>query len=165
MSTLKYFKEMHQASYWAVDKIMSALPEEYLEQPINSSFSNLKAILIHLWNAQNVWYNRIYHKKDMPLPSKNFTGSYSELKTEILKSYEQYNKLLADKTKDYLTAEIEYTNFRGLPFTQPVYQILLQLTHHSAFHRGQIIGFMRQLGFTGTMPQTDLIMWYRENNS
>lgn len=165
MSTLKYFKEMHQASQWAMDKIMGALPEEYLEQPINSSFPNIKAILIHLWNAQNVWYNRVYHKKDMPMPSKNFAGTYSEMKTEILKSYEQFSTLLAEKTEDYLSSEIEYTNFRGTVFKQPVYQILLQLTHHCAFHRGQIIGFMRQLGFTDTMPQTDLIFWYRELNN
>lgn len=161
MSSIQHLQDLHKASLWATDLLLDTLPEDYLDKNINSSFPDIESILIHLWNAQMVWHNRIIKSTDKPLPSKNYDGGYASLKEGVLSSFRMYTVLLADKSDDYLNETLTYATTKGDEFSQPNYQVLMQLTHHSAFHRGQIIGFMRQLGFTENIPQTDLIAWYR----
>lgn len=162
MEAFSHIKELHQSSLWATQKVLDILPEKYLEKELHSSFKNIEEILVHLWFAQTTWHNRITGANN-PLPPKPFNGSYNTLTKELINSYSIYVDLFRTKTDSFLNENVTYKTAKGQEIQQPNYQILLQLSHHSAFHRGQIIGFMRQLGFTDTIPQTDLIAWYRES--
>lgn len=161
MQTITHIKDLHKANAWAMELVFDVLPAEYLDEPINTSFPNIKAILLHIWSAQAIWYNRITGTNAIALPAKNYEGRFADLKESVLNSHKVFVDLLEDKTDTFLNAELKYSTTKGAVYTQPNYTVLLQLTHHGAFHRGQIIAFMRQLGFTNTIPQTDLIAWYR----
>lgn len=54
---------------------------------------------------------------------------------------------------------IAYRDTKGNPYASPVWQILLHLTNHGTYHRGQVSNMLRQLGRTPA-PQ-DLIVYYR----
>lgn len=161
METIQLVKELHAANKWATETLINIVPENLYYAETKSSFSSINATFNHLWDAQMVWYNRLTENPTAPLPSKSFEGNHTQRVEAILQSYEQYIVLLADKTNDYLTQPLTYKNLQGLGYTQPNYQILMQLTHHSAMHRGQVITQLRQLGFTDKIPQTDVVAWYR----
>lgn len=161
METLQLVKELHAANKWATETLLKAVPEDLYYTETKSSFPSIHATFNHLWDAQMVWYHRLSGNPTAPLPSKSFEGNHTQRVEAILASYQQYIDFLADKTEDFLTQPLTYTNLQGLGFTQPNYQILMQLTHHSAMHRGQVITQLRQLGFAEKLPQTDVIAWYR----
>lgn len=165
MQTITHIKDLHKASTWAMELVFDVLPAEYLDEPINTSFPNIKAILLHIWSAQAIWHNRITGTNTIALPAKNdedrYEGRFADLREGVINSHKAFVDLLENETDTFLNAELKYTTTKGDVYTQPNYTVLLQLTHHSALHRGQIIAFMRQLGFTDAIPQTDLIAWYR----
>lgn len=161
MNTIDYIKDLHTANYWASETLLTLIPQDIFYAQTKGSFDSINAIATHLWDAQQVWYNRLVEDANAPLPSKSFEGTHTEKIVAILKSYQNYIDLLADKSDDYLSQVLSYTNLKGLAFNQPIYQILFQLTHHSANHRGQILLLLRQLGFNDTIPQTDVVAWYR----
>lgn len=161
MNTIDYIKDLHSANYWATETLLNLIPKDIYYAETKGSFNSIDSVFNHLWDAQQVWYNRLTGDANAPLPSKSFVGTHSEKIAAILKSYQNYIDLLADKTDDYLSQQLSYTNLKGIAFNQPQYQILFQLTHHSASHRGQVLLLMRQLGFEGIIPQTDVVAWYR----
>jgi uncharacterized damage-inducible protein DinB len=55
---------------------------------------------------------------------------------------------------------IQYTNFRGETFTQPLWQLMRHVVNHSSYHRGQITTMLRQLGHPAVA--TDLVLYYRQ---
>lgn len=164
MKTINVLKELHEANHWANGLLLETIPEDLFTAEAKGSYNSIKAIYTHIWDAQTVWYNRLTGNANASMPSKSFEGDYDALRKAILVSSENYTRLLADKTDAYLEEILSYTNLQGKPFEQPVYQILLQITHHSSYHRGQVVGKLRALGFEGKIPQTDVIAWYRLNS-
>ena len=53
-----------------------------------------------------------------------------------------------------------YQNFKGEPFKQPLYEMLLHLFNHQTYHRGQLVTMLRQAGIE-VIPATDFIIWSR----
>ena len=56
---------------------------------------------------------------------------------------------------------IKYQNTTGASFETPMGEILIHLTHHGAYHRGQIISLLKPI--VNPLPATDYIVWLREN--
>jgi uncharacterized damage-inducible protein DinB len=54
---------------------------------------------------------------------------------------------------------IAYRDTKGNPYETPVWQILLHLTNHGTYHRGQVTHMLRQLGHNPAVQ--DLIVYYR----
>lgn len=162
MTTIDYIKDLHTANYWSTETLLNLIPENIYYAETQGSFGSINAVFNHLWDAQQVWYNRLIGDANAPLPSKTFEGMHQERINGILKSYQNFVTLLADKDDNYLSQILSYTNLKGIAFSQPNYQILFQLTHHSATHRGQVLLLMRQLGFDAPIPQTDVVAWYRQ---
>lgn len=161
MKTINVLKELHEANHWANELLLETIPEDLFTAEAKGSYNSIKAIYTHIWDAQTVWYNRLTGNANAPMPSKNFEGDYDALRKAILVSSENYTRLLADKTDAYLEEVLSYTNLQGKPFEQPIYEILLHITNHSGYHRGQVVDRLRALGFEGKIPQTDVIAWYR----
>jgi len=161
MKAIEITKELYAANSWSTKTVLEAVTDELADAPTGGSFPTAKATLIHIWDAQSVWYNRLTDRANAELPSKFYDGSLQALKDGLLLSCDNLEKLLEDKDDDYLDAKLKYTNLQGKEFEQPIYQILFHLTQHSAMHRGQVILQLRQAGFTGKLPQTDAIAWFR----
>ncbi len=163
MTSINILRELHAANHWANKSLLELIPEDLYAADAKGSYNSIKALYTHIWDAQTVWYNRLTGNANVPMPSKSFEGDYDALRAAILVSSENYINLLANKTDAYLDELLHYTNLQGKTFEQPNYQILLQITHHSSYHRGQVVDKLRALGFDGKIPQTDVIAWYRLN--
>ena len=58
--------------------------------------------------------------------------------------------------------DVHYKSLKGIPFSQPLYQLLLHVFNHATYHRGQLVTILRQLDVQN-IPQTDFIAWSRLN--
>jgi uncharacterized damage-inducible protein DinB len=66
----------------------------------------------------------------------------------------------AGLTESELVRIVEYTNYAGVRFAQPVREILQHMLMHAAYHRGQAVSGIRALG--KQPPETDLIIFQRQ---
>ena len=152
---------------WANGQIIDSLntvPEEILNTPVPSSFKTLKATVVHLWNAESIWWQRMKLQEKIMIPGESFEGSFGEAAIQLLKQNRQWHEWVSAAGTHMLEHEFIYQDSKKEQFKQPVYQVLLQLFNHGTYHRGQMIVMMHQLGLA-KMPQTDFIFWSRKSRS
>jgi uncharacterized damage-inducible protein DinB len=66
---------------------------------------------------------------------------------------------LASSDSEALARIVHYTNLSGRTFDTPLEEILLHLTHHAMYHRGQVSLLLRAAG--GSPIGTDFITFVR----
>jgi uncharacterized damage-inducible protein DinB len=75
------------------------------------------------------------------------------------RNFRRLKSFLESESEESLNRLISYTNSAGEPFKSPMIDILMHLSHHAAYHRGQIVQLIRpQLD---EAPKTDYILWAR----
>jgi uncharacterized damage-inducible protein DinB len=149
----------HYARYdhWANTRFVERLqhePDEVLDRPVSSSFPSLRSTLLHIRDAENVWWGRLTGGK---------TTWPAEASTEIatlLPCSERLKAWVEHADEGELTRMAEYPDLRGNLHRQPVWQMLLHCFNHSTQHRGQVITLMRTLGL-GDIPANDLVVFQR----
>lgn len=160
-------KEMLQQylayTVWANEKMFGTignLTEEQLHQPVISSFNSVYRTLLHMWDAESIWWQRMKLQEHINRPSDTFTGSLSELKQKMTQQSQQWKEWADNATEAALQHEFIYQNNKKEQFKQPIWQMLLHMVNHGTYHRGQLITLLRQLGLE-QMPQTDFIVFSR----
>jgi uncharacterized damage-inducible protein DinB len=148
---------------WASTKIVEILSnadEKIFDAEVKSSFPTIKKTLLHIWDAEQIWLERMKGNVVTTWPSANFTGG----KDELLKGYAESSKSLAEfiSTKDraFLDSTISYKNMKGVEYTNIIEEILFHVVNHGSFHRGQLVTMLRELGFDKFQMQ-DLIAFLR----
>lgn len=157
-------QQLSAYNIWANQKILEAilaLPEEKQKQELPSSFKNLYDTILHMWNAESIWWQRMKLQERIILPVENFKGSMQELAHELLQQDLQWQDWVNNATDAALDHVFQYQNSKKEQFKQPVYQMLLHVFNHGTYHRGQLINMLRQLGIE-KLPQTDFIVWSRK---
>lgn len=152
------------ASYnvWANQKmidVIAALPLEIQQKTIASSFAGLYLTLLHLWNTESAWWQRIKLAETVQLPG-NTDMQIHEITAGLINQSKQWEEWIAKSTTVALEHVFAYQNSKKEQFKQPVYQVLIHLFNHATYHRGQLVTILRQLGIE-TIPATDFIAWSR----
>ncbi len=149
---------------WANQKMFDCinnLSEEQISREMVSSFPSLRKTIIHMWDAECAWWQRLRLVERIELPSAAFTGDFKEL----IKAVNQQSLLLAEwvdhATEVQLQHVFGYQNTKKEQFKQPVYEMLLHLFNHNTYHRGQLVTMLRQLGVE-KIPQTDFVVFCRK---
>jgi uncharacterized damage-inducible protein DinB len=148
---------------WANQRILEvilALPEEKQKQEIPSSFKSLYHTVLHMWNAENIWWQRMKLQERITKPFDTFKGTMNELANESLQQNRQWQEWVNNASDAALDHVFQYQTFQKEQFKQPIYQMLLHVFNHGTYHRGQLINMLRQLGIT-KLPDTDFIVWSR----
>ncbi len=149
---------------WANQQIMEAillLPEEKHSYEIESSFKSLYKTVLHLWDAESIWWQRMKLQERISLPSERFTGNMKELTQNLLLQDKQWIEWVSRAQEHMLQHVFQYQNSRKEQFKQPIYQMILHLFNHGTYHRGQLVTLLRQLGLS-KIPNTDFISWSRK---
>ena len=137
------------------------LTDQQLQQDINSSFNSIFATLLHLWDVEYIWWQRIKLQENIVWPSTTFTGSVVELSNHLHQQSRQWKEWIDLATEAALSHEFIYRNSKKEQFKQPVYEAVHHLFNHQSFHRGQLITMLRQVGIID-LPVTDLIAFARK---
>ncbi|MFY7839242.1 MAG: DinB family protein [Lacibacter sp.] len=156
---------MAYAAYnrWAYEQITIAILEmdEHLHQQIvKSSFPNLYATVLHLWDAESIWWQRMEGHQQLVIPSKQFNPTMSEVINGLLQQSGEWERFLKRCTEEDLHREFDYKNLKGDAFRSAVWTVVQHLFNHGTYHRGQLVTMMRELGVT-KIPATDFVHWYR----
>ena len=149
---------------WANNRIIEVinnLTDEQVDREIVSSFSSIKKTLLHLWDVENIWWQRMKLAEVQVWQSDSFEGSLLELNTNIQAQSKQWKEWIDLATEAALEHEFIYKNSKKDQFKQPVYEMLLHLFNHQTYHRGQLITLLRQVD-EKNIPNTDLISFLRK---
>jgi uncharacterized damage-inducible protein DinB len=156
----------HFATYnvWAnkrLAEISLSLSEEILTKPVIGSFPSIRSTILHMNDAESIWWQRLALEHDIKRPSENFTGSTADA-LEMLGNQNMAWKTWVERTGvTEITDLFTYRNTRNEEFTQPIYNVLLHTFNHGTYHRGQWVNQLRECGVI-KIPATDYIVFSRE---
>jgi uncharacterized damage-inducible protein DinB len=156
--------EMAAYHLWANKLLLdyiNDLPADQKVTEVKSSFSSLHTTLLHIYNAEVVWWQRVKLQERITSPAESFTGSTSELISEIFRQNKEWQDYIINLQDHVLSHELIYFNSKKEKFKQPIYQVLIHLFNHGTYHRGQLVTILRQLG-VDKIPATDFIVWSRK---
>ncbi len=154
------------ASYhlWAnqllLDRI-SALEPDVRMREVKSSFPTLQATVLHMWDAESVWWQRMKLLEDIVAPSANFRGDWDEAARGLLNQSKQWQEWITQALEHVFDHEFIYQTSKKEKFKQPIYQVAMHVFNHGTYHRGQLVSMLRQLE-VGNIPQTDFIVYSRK---
>jgi uncharacterized damage-inducible protein DinB len=156
------------ASYhlWANQQLIDTIvkqPSEVQELTVSSSFSSLKETLLHMWDAESIWWQRIKLLESITRPSESFVGDCTEVAAKLMHQSRQWQEWILQANEHMLEHEFIYYNTRKEKFKQATFQVLLHLFNHGTYHRGQLVNICRQLEI-GNIPATDFIIWSRKKS-
>lgn len=148
-------------NHWANQKLLeviNSLPEEAVTKEIPSSFHNIRLTLLHMLDAESLWWQRMKLQETMVTPSSHFTGTTRELGNALLHQNKIWEAWILAATPTALEHVFLYHNSKKEHFKQPIYQMITHVFNHGTYHRGQLVNMLRQLGVT-KIPQTDFGYW------
>ncbi|MFD2932832.1 DinB family protein [Spirosoma flavum] len=148
-----YLIKLLDYELWANRRLIDAI------ENINNPPARAIALMGHILSAQHVWFGRIIHAstfvtiwEDIPV---SWMGETAERQHRQLVSH-----LLGLSESDMLQLA-EYINTKGIVYQSSLLNILTHLSHHAAYHRGQMVQLIRPM--LEEAPETDFIVWTREN--
>lgn len=148
---------LHLAQYdqWANRRYverLEGLVEDVLDAPASGSFPSLRATLLHIRDAENVWWCRING-----LPYR-WPASPEQGIRSLLVCSDRLGELVENATERDLGRVVEYHDLKGNIHRRTVWSMLLHCFNHSTQHRGQLITQLRILG-VDDIPSNDLVAY------
>jgi len=144
---------------WANNILLTLLTTnapEFIEKEIASSYPTIKHTLLHIADAELIWYSRLINTSFPKLPS---------LTNQSIVCIKDADKILIDyissKGNDYFKQFTTYKNMKGEEFTTVNDAIFMHVFNHSTFHRGQIVSMLRTAGYTNQIESSDFISYER----
>ncbi len=148
---------------WANEKLLEvilALTVEQQQRSIVSSFPSVEKTCLHLWDASSIWWQRVERHEQIVVPSLSFHPSMKDISNGLLHQNKQWADWIVDQEESVLAADFSYKNIKGDSYRQPLKDIIMHLSNHGTYHRGQLVTLLRQLGIE-KIPQIDYIVFAR----
>lgn len=136
------------------------LDEELWYRQTPSSFDSLFKTVVHMWNAESIWWQRVQMQETIVEP-RSFTKQMQDACMGLMNQSRQWQDYLkSDDLNENADTILNYKNLKGEPFKQVTSEVLLHLFNHGTYHRGQLITMLHALGIH-QLPATDFIVWSR----
>lgn len=148
---------------WANHKITGYIlsaGDDATHKELVSSFPTILKTLLHIWDAQQIWYARLQGNTITTWPSKDFKGTLKDACNGLMTSSNDFVRL-TEKFENDFSIVINYKTLDGNEFSNTAEEIIMHCMNHGTYHRGQIITMLRQVGFT-EVGSTDYIRYCRE---
>jgi uncharacterized damage-inducible protein DinB len=137
--------------------------DSLLEQHITSSFASVRQTMLHIWDAQAIWLDRLQGYSPLSFPSKDFSGSMADIFSGLEESSDALHDFLMPQEQEFFLQTMTYTTLKSGEFSRKVADMVLHCVNHSTYHRGQLITMARQLGIDGHIDPLDFI-WYKRHD-
>lgn len=150
-------------NYWAnqeLGKKILSLTHEQQQYEVKSSFNSLTATIIHMWNAESIWWQRMKLEENIVVPGLSFHPSTQAAVNGLLQQDKDWSNWVQQASVLQLEHVFAYQDSKKQQHKEPIWQMLLHVFNHSTFHRGQLVTILRQLG-EDKIPQTDYIAYAR----
>lgn len=154
--------ELFAYNAWATrimfDAVAQVSDEDYLRD-LKSSHGGIHGTLAHTVWAEHLWLNRWVGKPNPAAPQGKDLQDLASVRARFEEIESERNRLLATFTDARLDETRVVKPTSGGAYVHTYRQMFRHLVNHSSYHRGQVVTFLRQLGFKP--PSTDLILYYR----
>lgn len=141
-------------------EMIRPLPETLLEKELPSSFKSIHLTLLHMWDAESIWWQRMKLQEVITAPSANFKGNTIDVGAALIHQNKLWESWLNAASDAAVSHVFFYRNSKKEQFKQPVSQVLLHIFNHGTYHRGQVINLLRQVGIE-KIEATDFILYSR----
>src|SRR5437868_2304808 len=162
--TMKPILKQYAAySIWANRKIFDCiynLSDEQINREVSSSFSSIYKTVLHMLDAESIWWQRLKLAEHIERPSDSFSGSFEELSKKLEAQSKLWEEWVNNANENQISHVFSYQNTKKEQFKQPVYEMLMHIFNHNTYHRGQLVTMIRQLGYD-KIPPTDFIVYCR----
>ena len=154
--------QLHLAyTAWATRGLVESagrLSHEELTRDFGTADKSVLGTLVHILGADRIWLARLLGE---PQPPYATDGDYSlaSLENKWPAIHEGWRQWAAGLTDGDTSRVVSYSDLRGNPWRQPLWQLVLHVVNHGTHHRGQVSGFLRAMGHVP--PKLDLIQYYR----
>ena len=145
---------IHLLNYelWANKRVIETL--ETLDNPP----ARAVAVMGHILSTQQVWFGRV-------LREPTFVSIWEDTPVDWMReTAERQHHRIADYVsglpESELTQPVDYTTSKQVPYESTLLDILTHMSHHAAYHRGQVVQLIRPM--LTEVPITDFIVWTRE---
>ncbi len=147
----EYFKDIFEYEQWANNEFINII--ESMESPPDSILN----LMSHILNARIIWLGRI-------IKINSNTEVWQKYKRDDLRyihssSVNSVLKFISEISEEDFEKNIEYVNSKGEKFSTRLSDILLHMSHHSAYHRGQLVVLLKSVN--SRFPVTDYILYVR----
>lgn len=149
---------------WATNQVLqetTPLPSEQLVKDLEGSFHSIYETLVHLFQADSIWLDRLKERPTGALAEYPAPGCTFELRDAWLGVLDNMVDWAEGLTEADWSRERSYKTLAGVPYNTPLWQMVLHIVNHGSHHRGQITSMLRQLGIKPV--SLDLIGFYRAN--
>lgn len=147
---------------WANQKLTDAillLPEEKINVEIVSSFTSMYKTVLHVLDAESMWWQRLKLQEHVERPSDTFTGDFEALQKKLLQQSKLFSEWVDNANDAQLQHVFAYIREKEQHKMQAC-NMLLHLFNHNSYHRGQLVTMLRQSGVT-KIPSTDFAAYLR----
>lgn len=149
----------HLAAYglWANKRFVERLaqePAEVLDHPVPNSFPSLRTTVLHIRNAEHVWWCRLTGAAPRWPAEEN-----DDIRTLLPHAQHFHDRVIAMGEKEAAMVH-SYADLRGNRFQQPAWMMVAHCVNHSTQHRGQLITLMRHLQLQD-IPANDMVVYQR----
>lgn len=152
--------EFEQDAHARVLASLETVPVQNMDAP---AYHESLELFAHMMSARSFWLHRLgvteLGPKDL-FPNRVTLEELSEMAADTHAAWTDYLERMNDEE---IARVVEYKSTEGPVYNNTVEDILTQLFHHSAYHRGQIASRLKALG--GDPEPTDFIFWARQITS
>ncbi|WP_020620663.1 DinB family protein [Paenibacillus daejeonensis] len=128
---MKTMLRMMEHMHWANAEILDVVEKNGVDDP------DILRLLRHMAIAEQVWLIRLNGGSSRHLQLWE-AGDATEVAALMRANDRGYRDYMALLTEADLDGTIAYTNQQGTPFEMPVRDILIHVTLHGQYHRGQV---------------------------
>lgn len=161
------FEQYAAYNLWANERILNmalSLTAEQQQLHVDSSFNSLQKTLLHIWDGESMWWQRIKLQENIIVPSIAFKASMNDIASGLVSQSRDWKEWAINAKEHLLLHEFKYYNTKRHPFKNPIWQTLLNMFNHSTYHRGQAITILHILK-AEKIPNTDFIVFERQYNN
>ena len=151
---------------WANERLIAAIKEmdiALIDKDLGSSFPSIRQTLLHIWDVETLWLQRLKGEKPTAFPSKTFTGTHQDIYDGLVFASRAFIRHIEDVPATSFTHMVEFTTFSYGEAKEQIYNVMHHCLNHSTHHRGQLVTMMRQCGVK-QFPPLDFIFYRREKN-
>jgi uncharacterized damage-inducible protein DinB len=159
--SLKTLQQHIDYTVWASRRILDAAAALYpdeLTRDFGTGDKSVLGTLLHVYGGDLIWIERM-HGTSLTRRPYDESASLADLQADWPRVWDRWKTYVDGLTEESAEAPVSYVTFKGLPYSTPVWQIILHIVNHGTHHRGQAAGFIRSLG--RTPPVLDLTEYYR----
>jgi uncharacterized damage-inducible protein DinB len=153
-------KDFAAYNVWANEQLIEICKRypELLEQEVASSFPTIRRTLLHIYDAELGWFNRIRGVSHTQFPSTTFVGDNQDVFETVLGTSKEFNAHVQAQDDTYFTSVCDYKTTKGDLYDDTYGEIITHVVNHSTYHRGQVVTMLRGLGAKQMQPMD--YIWY-----